>query len=90
LNQTFSFQHEDQAEVEIPNLDLTHSFIILGFIIGFSLVFGVGIIFSKLIHNKSIKQLDNGGKKIVYENILTKFLMINSFLKPLSLVKVIF
>jgi len=60
----FSSQHKGQAttlEGESTGLDLTHSLVIIGFVIGFSIVFAVGLLYTKVFRMKRFKLLDNRG-----------------------------
>jgi hypothetical protein len=44
------------------SLHLTHALIVVGFLIGFSLVFGVGILYTKVVKVRRFKLLDNRGE----------------------------
>ena len=44
------------------SLNLTHVLIVVGFLIGFSLVFGVGLLYTKVIRIRRFKLLDNRGQ----------------------------
>ena len=46
------------------SVPLTHALIVVGFLIGFSLVFGVGLLYTKVVRVRRFKLLDNRGKSL--------------------------
>jgi hypothetical protein len=69
VNSAFSSSPENKSKTAAGNatgdeksLHLTHILVVVGFLIGFSMVFGVGLVYTKVIRVRRFKLLDNRGQ----------------------------